>query len=404
MMTLVTLFAALLALASLPGTLLLALLTVAAMVYRPRPVATASRTRLAVVIPAHNEAAHIERCVASVLESAAANAAADTAVVVVADNCEDDTAALATAAGARVLERHDSQRRGKGYALDHAFRTLATEPFDAFVVVDADSVVSTHFVAAMAARFADGADAVQCRYTALNAHASLRTRLMNVALMAFNVLRPRGREALGLSAGILGNGFGLSAGTLAAVPYVAASVVEDLEYHIMLVRHGRRVHFVDDAWVRADMPTGGTGSRTQRARWEGGRLLMLRKHLAGLVREVLSGKPRLLEPAMDLMLLPLAWHVLLILPLLLLPVPLARAYGVVALAVLLLHVLAALRIGGGGLRDLLALAAAPLYIVWKLTVLRLLRQTAREDAAWVRTRRETQDQTQGDPAPGTKDE
>ena len=127
---------------------------------------------------------------------------------------------------------------------------------------------------------------------------------------------------------------------------------------------------------------------------------MLRKHLAGLAREVLSGKPRLLEPAMDLMLLPLAWHVLLILPLLLLPVPLARAYGIVALAVLLLHVLAALRIGGGGLRDLLALAAAPLYIVWKLTVLRLLRQTAREDAAWVRTRREAR----GDPAPGTKDE
>jgi hypothetical protein len=77
---------------------------------------------------------------------------------------------------------------------------------------------------------------VQVRYTTLNADASLRTRLMNVALMAFNALRPRGRERIGLSAGILGNGFALAAETLRPGPYTADSVVEDLEYHLLLVR------------------------------------------------------------------------------------------------------------------------------------------------------------------------
>ena len=54
-----------------------------------------------------------------------------------------------------------------------------------------------------------GADAVQCRYLVRNAGASVRTRLMSIALRAFNVLRARGRDGLGLSCGIYGNGFGL---------------------------------------------------------------------------------------------------------------------------------------------------------------------------------------------------
>ena len=69
---------------------------------------------------------------------------------------------------------------------------------------------------------------------------------MNVALLAFNVLRPRGRARWGLSCGILGNGFGLARKTLEAVPYDASSVVEDLEYHLRVVESGRRVEFLGE--------------------------------------------------------------------------------------------------------------------------------------------------------------
>jgi cellulose synthase/poly-beta-1,6-N-acetylglucosamine synthase-like glycosyltransferase len=237
---------------------------------------------------------------------------------------------------------------------------------------------------------------VQCRYTTLNADSSLRTRLMNLALMAFNALRPRGRSALGLSAGILGNGFALAASTLRRVPYGAESVVEDLEYHLLLVRAGLRVRFTDAAWVKADMPTGGGGSRTQRARWEGGRLLMLRQHVPALLRGVIAGRWRLLEPALDLLLLPLAYHVLLLAITAALPVGFARVYGLMGLGLVALHVLVAIRVGGGSARDLLVLAAAPAYILWKLTVLRLIRRSAARDAAWVRTHRETGDSTSHD--------
>lgn len=385
-----TLMAVLLVAATLPGTLELLVLTIAGLTHREPPAAPGKmhldKVRLAVVIPAHNETLHIARCVQS-LAASRGDTAAD--IVVVADNCEDDTAEQAARAGARVLVRTDATRRGKGFALDYAFHALADGGYDAFVVVDADSIVSERFLPVFAAAFAAGADALQCRYVALNADASLRTRLMNVALMAFNGLRPRGRNALGLSAGILGNGFGLAARTLERIPYAADSVVEDLEYHLLLVRAGLRVRFTEAAWVKADMPTGGPGTRTQRARWEGGRFLMLRRHVPALLAGAGKGDWRLLEPAVDLLLLPLAYHVLLLALTAALPVGFARGYGLAALGLVALHVLVAVRIGGGGVRDLLVLAVAPAYILWKLTVLRLIRRSAAQDAAWVRTRRET---------------
>ena len=77
-------------------------------------------------------------------------------------------------------------------------------------------------------------------------------------------------------------------------------------------------------------------------------------------------------------------------PLALLP-PFApsRIYALFGLALVGLHVLAAIRVGGGGWRDVQAVAAAPFYVLWKLTLFKALLRGARKDAAWVRTDRES---------------
>src|SRR6185369_8853223 len=124
----------------------------------------------------------------------------------------------------------------------------------------------------------------------------------------------------GLSVGILGNGFALTGETLRAVPYDARSVVEDLEYHLRLVRAGSRVRFAATTSVWGEMPAGGSGVTTQRARWEGGRFRMIAEQAPALFREVLAGRLTLLEPLLELLLLPLALHVALLLLVLLLPV------------------------------------------------------------------------------------
>src|SRR4051812_33412110 len=105
----------------------------------PVPAADSSERRFSIIVPAHNESAGIAETVRSLLAIDYPTALFD--VLVVADNCEDDTANRARGAGAQVLERQDTTARGKGYALHYAFERLPAA-VDAVVVVDADTLVS----------------------------------------------------------------------------------------------------------------------------------------------------------------------------------------------------------------------------------------------------------------------
>ena len=115
----------------------------------PLPAPEVQKRRFRFVVPAHNESAGIAATVASLLEVDYPKQLFD--VLVVADNCQDDTAAQARAAGALVLERQDEKLRGKGYALLLAFSNLPAD-VDAVVVVDADTLVSPNLLRAFAAR------------------------------------------------------------------------------------------------------------------------------------------------------------------------------------------------------------------------------------------------------------
>ena len=379
-------------LATLPGTCELVMLTASAVLLpRRRPPSDTppgpTIATFAIVVPAHDEAATIVRCVRSIARCAPPLHGVAISIVVIADNCTDSTPALAKSAGARVIIRSDALRQGKGFALQDSFATLLAEGFDAVAVIDADTLVEPNLLTEFVAVLESGADGVQAAYGVLNCNVSIRTRLMKVALMAFNLLRPRGRDRLGLSAGILGNGFALSRTTLEAVPYDAHSIVEDLEYHLRLVRAGRRIQFAENTTVCADMPASGRGVATQRARWEGGRLRMIADHSTSLAAGIVHGNTRLIEPLLDLMLLPLAFHVGLLLVTLALPLTPARIYALVALVVVGIHIVAAIGIGGGAIEDFAVLLAAPFYIAWKLTVSPMIPAMARHSTPWIRTKR-----------------
>ncbi|MCA9608123.1 MAG: glycosyltransferase [Myxococcales bacterium] len=374
--------------ATLPGTLELGALTLGSLfdTAPPRGAPNACR-KLAVVVPAHDEEEGIGDCVRSLLACEAPPNGAR--VVVIADNCSDHTAEVAAAHGAEVLVRNDTERRGKGYALEVAFDHVLSDPeVEAVLVVDADTTVQDNFLVAMAAAFAGGADGVQTRYLVSNPDASRRARLMNVALLAFNVARPRARERYGLSVGILGNGFGLHRRVLERLPYTARSVVEDLEYHLMMVREGFAVRFVEETSVAAPVPESTEGQTTQRARWEGGRFRMIREHAPALAAEALGGRLELLEPLGELLLLPLATHVGLLGATLLVPFPPTQLYAAGALALVGAHVAAAMKVGGAGREELGALAGVPLYVVKKAAMLPTLLRASRREHEWVRTARD----------------
>ena len=375
-------------LATLPLFVELLLLSLAAaMPSRRAPSAEpAPGFRLTVIIPAHNEQQLIGQCVRSVLAQATPNLA----VYVVAHNCGDATALHAREAGAEVLTLNDATG-GKGTALDFGFRHALAAGAEAALVIDADSVAGPGMFDAFAAAFAAGAEALQCRYVAANADTTPRTRLAALALLGMNVLRPLGRSRLGLSCGIFGNGFALSAATLARVPYVANSLVEDLEYHLHLLDAEIRVRFLADVAVYGEMPEGSAAAAGQRARWEGGRILMRRMWTGPLLRKALRGRLDLVEPLLDLLAFPLATEVVLLLLALGLAVvariPWLEFYAVIGLLAASLYLVVSASLAPSPWQSVRALLSAPAFVFWKLLMIPRTRRAARSGSAWVRTRR-----------------
>lgn len=232
--------------------------------------------RMAVTIPAHDEASQVASVVASV--AACAYPLDRRRLVVLADNCSDATAEVARLAGAEVWERHDPERRGKGHALAWAFeRVLADATIDAVCVVDADCEVSPDLLSAFAARLNRGAEAVQARYVVSNPGVATAAALRWAGFALVNVVRPMGRDRLGASSGLLGTGMAFSRDLLQRSPWRAISFAEDREQHMRWVLDGVRVVFADEAEVRAPAATNRRGEVAQQRRWESGRVALLRR-------------------------------------------------------------------------------------------------------------------------------
>lgn len=359
----------------------------------PPPTST-RRMRFDVIVPAHNEVAVLARILTSLSRLDWPKDRHQ--IVVVADNCTDRTAALARSHGARVLERNDPERRGKGYALDFAFKaSRARGSADAVVVIDADAEVSTNLLEAIAARMERGAHAVQVHYGVSNASASWRTRLLSIAKASFHIVRSRARERLGLSCGIRGNGWAVTHEVLAAVPYRAFSLTEDLEYGIELGLGGYRVHYADEASSNAEMVSGERDARKQRQRWERGRFQLIRSRTLPLLSAALRRRSRAcLDLALDLMVLPLSYVVLNVGLLTVLAIVAGawqdsyRAWSWVALFCWLSmvgYILRGWQLSGVGAQGLVDLAGAPLFLAWKILIMLSGR---REQTGWIRTKRE----------------
>jgi 1,2-diacylglycerol 3-beta-glucosyltransferase len=373
------------------GTSYLAILTL----FSARLPAPSSResTRFVAVVPAHEEELGIGRTVESLL--AADYPPERRRVLVVADNCTDATADRARAAGASVLVRSDDEKRGKGYALAAAFEQIvADEAVDAVIVVDADTAVTKNIFRAFAARFEAGASAVQSGNAVANRTASWRTRLMAIAFAIFNGLRSIARERLGLSSGLRGNGMAVLVATLRTVPYDAYSIVEDLEYGIRLGRAGHRVWYAGEAQVLSEMVTTEKESRSQRRRWEDGRRALARAEGPRLVFDGLRHRSGLLlDLGLDLLVPPLSYLVSAsCLGMMVAAAAFAGGYvgplplilWTLCLGMIATYVARGVFLSGAGLRGFVDLAAAPVYVAWKLA----LRLRPGKKDSWVRTTRE----------------
>lgn len=263
------------------------------------------RPRIAVLVPAHNEAAGI----AATLANLAAQLSASDRLMVVADNCTDDTAQIARDAGAEVAERDHSKLRGKGYALDFGVRCLDDDPPEVVVVVDADCLLKAGALDRIARKTAATGRPVQALYLMLRPEDGRMSRLMaEFAWIIKNKVRPLGFHRLGLPCQLMGSGMSFPWPVIVKAALANDHIVEDLKLGLELARQGLPPLFCPEAKVVSYFPASEDGATNQRTRWEHGHLGMIASDAPGLLATgILTGKAGVMAMALDLSVPPLSF-------------------------------------------------------------------------------------------------
>ncbi|CAI3803234.1 hypothetical protein GLGCALEP_03315 [Pseudomonas sp. MM221] len=359
---------------------------------RSRPLGITERPRVAVLVPAHDEAAIIRATLASVTPQLLAG----DRLLVVADNCTDDTARLAREAGAEVVERFDTLRRGKGYALDFGVRHLAEQPPEVVIVVDADCQVGEGAIDCLARRYHQAQRPVQALYLMrAPAGSGLKVQVAEFAWRVKNLVRPRGWARLGLPCQLMGAGMAFGWHDLALINLANGHLVEDVKLGLDLCQQGKPPVFCPEALVTSQFPASQQGMNSQRTRWEHGHLgLMLADAPKRALAAISQRNGSLLAMTLDLLVPPLA---LLVLALLGLNLVTWLAYlfsghatpALIALAALAMLGLAVVLAWARFCRELIpfsVLLYAPFYAARKIPL--YLGFLIKRQVEWVRSKRD----------------
>jgi len=229
-----------------------------------------SLPRILVLIPAHNEGEHLRPTLRSIQHLDYPSHLFD--IVVIADNCTDNTANVAIGEGCEVWERSNDSARGKGYALGWALSHPQIASYDACVILDADTHPSSNLLEVFAREMQLESVPVQARvnfefpstgpyWLSLMSTATQRAEEHYVCAT---------RSHLKLYQGLQGTGFCVPVGILQIVPWSTYSVCEDLEYGFQLAAHGVPIRFVQDASVTTVMTGRLRNAGAQRERWARG--------------------------------------------------------------------------------------------------------------------------------------
>ena len=347
--------------------------------------------KIAILIPAHNEALTIGKTLTSLLPQLTSN----DRLIVVADNCTDDTATIARKFNATVLERKNSLELGKGYALDYGIQFLKSDPPSIVVLIDADCTVHGNTVQQLAKLTLSSSRPVQATYLQDRPrNPSPKDTISALAILVKNFVRLRGLANLNLPCLLYGTGMAFPWSAIEKVSLANSNIVEDMQLAIDLAIAGYPPLYCPLAKVTGILPRERQACKTQRTRWEHGHLKTLVTQVPRLIKAAIAQKRwGLLILALDLGVPPLSLLVMVwgtttvtamilgIMTSLWLPLFVLAITGLL----ILISILGSwIKFG----RDIpgLVLLTIPLYILWKIPLyLAFLLQPQTE---WIKTKRD----------------
>ena len=286
-------------------TLVVFIEVVLAVTHRSKPTdLEGERPRLAIVMPAHDEELGIEATLRLILPQMERF----DRLLVVADNCSDNTAAIAAAAGAEVIVRTDAAQRGKGYALDFGVRHLKANAPDIVMIIDADCQVTPGAIDRLARLCARTSRPVQALYLMhAPCDAGTQLRIAELAWVIKNQVRPEGLRTLGLPCQLMGTGMAFPWAWISTARLATGHIVEDLILGLDLARAGAPPLFCPEALVTSNFPSSSLGVQGQRTRWEHGHMSVILREAPRLFFESLKNRNAgLMALAADLCVPPLA--------------------------------------------------------------------------------------------------
>jgi glycosyltransferase involved in cell wall biosynthesis len=194
-------------------------------------------------------------------------------LLVVADNCTDDTSSVAAAAGADVVIRNDPDRKGKGYALARGLNHLLLDTPGVVIIVDADCRLADNAIDQLEAACRMTQRPVQALdlMTAPN-DSQLNSRVAEFAWRLKNWVHPLGLRALGLPCQLMGTGMAFPWDVIRSVNLASGSIVEDLKLGHDLALAGNPPVFYPFPAVTSEFPISIEAVHSQRLRWEQGHI------------------------------------------------------------------------------------------------------------------------------------
>lgn len=258
--------------------------------------------RIAVLIAARNEQSVIGNLIDSVKAQDYPTELVD--VFVVADNCTDLTGSVAGAHGANVYFRNDQTQVGKGYALQYLLHCIEEDfaPYDGYLVLDADNVLSPNYITEINKTFSDGYQIVTSYRNSKNYGENWISAGYALWFIRESRYLNNSRMLMGTSCAISGTGFLFSRKVIESTNgWVFHLLTEDIEFSVYHILQGRTIGFCADAVLYDEQPATFRQSWRQRLRWARGFLQVFRKYGFGLIKGMGKGSFSCYDMSMTVM-------------------------------------------------------------------------------------------------------
>ncbi|NLC45415.1 MAG: glycosyltransferase family 2 protein [Clostridiales bacterium] len=247
----------------------------------------------AVLIAARNEEAVISQLIESIHNQTYPSELIK--IFVVADNCTDDTAVIAKAAGADVWERFNRTKVGKGYAIDFLLDRIGEaypeKPFDGYFVFDADNLLDENYIREMNKSFSDGNRIITSYRNSKNYGNNWISAGNSLWFLRECQYLSRSRMLLGTSCAVSGTGFLFHSDIIErSNGWKFFLLTEDIEFSIHNEINGEKIAYCESAMLYDEQPVRFSQSWNQRMRWTKGNIQVCQKYGVDLIKSIFRNR------------------------------------------------------------------------------------------------------------------